>query len=116
MNDAICVRDITREPLDMVTCISGSKCVTRLIKILCDLLHRTERGRKRWRKRLAVRERERERKGVGGRRVTLQDNDEKENERKSMERGRTSCEKGEREKEGGREREIERSVAIEMRV
>ena len=65
MNDAICVRDITREPLDMVTCISGSKCVTRLIKILCDLLHRTERGRKRWRKTRGTREKERE---GGGRR------------------------------------------------
>lgn len=31
----------------MVTCISGSKCVTRLIKILCDLLRRTERDRER---------------------------------------------------------------------
>lgn len=46
-SDAICVRDITREPLAMVTCISGSKCVTRLIKILCDLLRRTERDRER---------------------------------------------------------------------
>lgn len=59
MNDAICVRDIAREPLAMVTCISGSKCVTRLIKILCDLLRRTERGRKRGRKIGAGRKRER---------------------------------------------------------
>lgn len=40
MNDAICVRDITREPLAAATCISGSRCVTRLIKIPRDLLRR----------------------------------------------------------------------------
>lgn len=40
MNDAICVRDITREPLAAGTCISGSRCVTRLIKIPRDLLRR----------------------------------------------------------------------------
>lgn len=45
------------EPLAMVTCISGSKCVTRLIKILCDLLRRTERDRER--------EKERVREGEG---------------------------------------------------
>ena len=71
MNDAICVRDITREPLDMVTCISGSKCVTRLIKILCDLLHTAQSVAERDGERLAVRERERERererKGEEGR-------------------------------------------------
>lgn len=37
---AICVRDITREPLAAATCISGSRCVTRLIKIPRDLLRR----------------------------------------------------------------------------
>lgn len=47
MNDAICVRDITREPLTAGTCISGSRCVTRLIKIPRDLLRRAPRGRER---------------------------------------------------------------------
>lgn len=55
MNDAICVHDITREPLVAATCISGSRCVTRLIKIPRDLLRqahgrqgreRGEKGRK----------------------------------------------------------------------
>lgn len=41
MNDAICVRDITRRLLaTMAMCISGSRCVTRLIKIRHDLLRR----------------------------------------------------------------------------
>lgn len=42
MKDAICVRDITREPLAVATCISASKCVTRLIKIRRDLLQSVE--------------------------------------------------------------------------
>lgn len=47
MNDAICVRDITREPLAATTCISGSRCVTRLIKIPRDLLRRALAARSR---------------------------------------------------------------------
>lgn len=70
MNDAICVRDITREPLAaaIYTCISGSRCVTRLIKIPRDLLRRAfaagswRTGRKRSRKREKEREGRTERK------------------------------------------------------
>lgn len=65
MNDAICVRDITREPSAMATCISGSKCVTRLIKILRDLLRRTERVIERDRKSDRRREEKGWRRAVG---------------------------------------------------
>lgn len=67
MNDAICVRDITREPLVAATCISGSRCVTRLIKIPRDLLRQAhgrqgrERGEKGRKEKAGERERERER-------------------------------------------------------
>lgn len=67
MNDAICVRDITREPLVAATCISGSRCVTRLIKIPRDLLRQAHgrQGRERGEKGRKERARERERTTEG---------------------------------------------------
>lgn len=86
MNDAICVRDITREPLAATTCISGSRCVTRLIKIPRDLLRRALAARSR------RGGRERERRVRGG-------------EKKQRERERESDEwtHAEEKRVGGRE-------------